>query len=166
QAAINVIVYLTTFLSGRGLYCIDSRDKAGKLCKLRLLPLLRQLCASQISDNEDDLGTYWIQLADWVWEMVGSYSAGVFSEKAISHAFLDDVEYMVTEGGKRGMLDGVHIIDHARSRFTTADEHFLGVFSKPDLEESVFVDNHRGGSQHEWYWPCPQCNAAFVPELK
>lgn len=158
QAAINIIVYLTKFLSGRGLYCIDSRDKAGKLCKLRLLPLLKEICASQVSDNEDDLGTYWIEMAEWVWEMVGSYSAGVFSEKALSHAFLDDVEYMVTEGGKRGMLDGVHIIDHCRSRFTTADEHFLAVFSKPDIEKSIFVENCKGGSQHRYFVPCPYCN--------
>lgn len=165
QAALNIIAYITRFLTGRGIYCIDSRDKAGKLCKLRLIPILQRLCSAQISDNEDDLGTYWIEMANWVWEMVGSYSAGVFSEKPLTHAFLDDVEYMVTEGGKRGMLDGVHIIDHARSRFTTADAHFLAVFSKPDDEESQFIAEHRGGSQHEWHVPCPQCNHPQVLEL-
>ena len=166
QAALNIITYITRFLSGRGLYCIDSREKAGKLCRLRLLPLLKQECKGQISDNETDLGAYWLELANWVWEMVGSYSAGVFSEKPLTHAFLDDVEYMVTEGGKRGFLDGVHIIDHARSRFTTADQSFLAVFSKPDVEESHFISEWKGGSQHAFHVPCPFCNFGQVLEIR
>ena len=165
QAALNIIVYITRFLSGRGMYCIDSRDKAGKLCKLRLLPQLRRLCADQVSDNEDDLGTYFIQMANWVWEMVGSYSSGVFSEKPLNFAFADDVEYMITEGGKRGMLDGIHITDHLRSRLTTADESFLAVFSKPDEDDSQFIRDHRAGSQHQWRVPCPQCNAMLFLQL-
>lgn len=165
QAALNIIIYLTRYLTGRGLYCIDSKEKAGRLCKLRLIPILEKLCAEQISSDADDLGTYWLELANWVWEMVGSYSAGVFSEKPLTHVFLDDVEYMVTEGGKRGMLDGVHIIDHARSRFTTADDHLLAVFSKPELDDSIFVQNAKGGSQHTWHTPCPNCNHHFALEL-
>lgn len=166
QAAINIIVFVTRFLSGRGLYCIDSKEKAGRLCKLRLLPLLEKLCAGQISGKEDDLGTHWLELTNWVWEMVGSYSSAVFSEKPLTMAMLDDVEYMVTESGKRGFIDGVHVCDHARSRFTTADRHFLGVFTKPDLEDSYVIGEARGGSLHSWLVPCPHCNFAQTLELK
>lgn len=165
QAAINIIIYITRYLAGRGMYCIDSRDKAGKLCKLRILPQLRRLCAEQVSDNEDDLGTYFLQLQNWVWEMVGSYSSGVFSEKPLNFAFADDVEYMVTEGGKRGMLDGVHITDHLRSRLTTADDSFLAVFSKPVDDDSQFIADHRAGSQHQWRVPCPHCNSMLFLQL-
>lgn len=166
QAALNIIIFLTRYLTGRGLYCIDSRDKAGKLCRLRLLPQLQRLCHAHLTPDQDDLGTYWIELTNWVWEMVGSYSSGVFSEKPLTHAFLDDVEYMVTEGGHRGILDGVWIGDHARSRFTTAEQHLLAVFSKPDDADSQFIAEHKAGSQHEWHWPCPHCNHRFTPELK
>lgn len=166
QAAINIFDFLTRYLSGRGLYCIDSKEKAGKLCNFRIIPLLRKAFAEGLTHDQPELGTYLLTLANWVWEMVGSYSAGVFSEKSLNVAFADDIEYMVTEGGRTGFLDGVYILDHIRSRFTTADWHFLMAFSKPLDEGSQFITEHRGGSQHEWHWTCPHCARPFVPELK
>ncbi len=161
QAAINATVYIPQFAPGRLLYVLDSVPKAKKVALTRVIPFLKQLCGKVIA-SEQDLTSTFIELLDMIIEFGGSYSAGLFSEKPLRYAFLDDVEYMVAEGGVAGMLDGVHVIDHVRSRFTTAQDSFLGVFSKPNLESSDFISNANAGSQHRFYVPCPNCNARQV----
>lgn len=162
QAALNVITFLTKHLTGRGLYVIDSKEKAATLARIRLAPHIAQLCGSGVAEDMDKTGKFFIQTAAWFWEFVGSYSASAFSEKAISHCFLDDCEYFGgaannADGNGRGIVDGIHVIDHARSRFTTSDKSFLAAFTKPDRADSFFVSEHRGGSQHRWLMPCPHC---------
>jgi len=156
QAALNACVYLPLFDPGRLLYVIDSQQKAKRMVKARLIPLLEALCGSVIADDKDVNLTF-IELLDMIMEFSGSFSAGIFSEKPLRFGFLDDIEYMVAEGGIAGMLDGVHVIDHIRSRFTTSKNSFLGVFSKPNLESSEFISNAKGGSQHGFHVPCPHC---------
>ena len=163
QAAINATIYLPQFAPGRLLYVFESRDKAKKVAANRIIPFLRQHCG-RVSSEDLDVTSTWIETLDMIIELGGSYSTGLFSEKALRYGFLDDVEYMVAEGGVAGMLDGIHVIDHMRSRFTTADDSFLGVFSKPDLESSEFITNCRGGSQHRWHVRCPHCNGQQILE--
>jgi hypothetical protein len=71
---------------------------------------------------------------------------------------------MVSEKGEAGMLDGIHVIDHIRSRFTTATDGFIGVFSKPNLDSSAFITNARGGSLHRWFVRCKLCGERQVLE--
>jgi DNA-directed RNA polymerase subunit RPC12/RpoP len=163
QGALNACVYIPLFAPGRLLYSLDSREKAKRVATQRLIPLLRQHCGRVIADDAD-LNATLIELANMLMEFGGSFSSGLFSEKPLRYGFLDDVEYMVAEGGVAGMLDGVHVIDHMRSRFTTADESFLGVFSKPNLESSEFITNARGGSQHRRHVACPHCGARQIWE--
>lgn len=163
QAALNACVYLPLFAPGRLLYVVDSKEKAKRMVKVRLLPFLHRLCGRVIADDKDVNLTF-IELLDMIMEFGGSFTSGLFSEKPLKYAFADDVEYMVAEGGVPGMLDGVHVIDHIRSRFTTSDESFLGVFSKPDLESSEFIANARAGSQHSFHVPCPHCGQRQVLE--
>lgn len=163
QAALNGVIYIPLFDPGRLLYAMPSREKAKNVARLRVIPFLRQL-AGHIIANEDDVNLTLIELVNMIAEFGGSGSSAFFSEKALRYGFLDDVEYMVNEGGVAGMLDGVHIIDHIRSRFTTADESFLGVFSKPDLQSSELVSNWRSGSMHSWVVRCPHCGGRQVLE--
>lgn len=165
QAALNACVYLPLYAPGRLLYTVDSKDKAKRMVKVRLIPFLQRLCGQVIADDRDVNLTF-IELLDMIMEFGGSFSAGLFSEKPLKYGFADDVEYMVAEGGQPGMLDGVHVIDHMRSRFTTAHDSFLGVFSKPNLESSQFITNHRGGSQHTFRVPCPRCGHRQALELE
>ena len=163
QAMINACVYLPLFAPGRLLYALPSKDKAKKLVKVRLMPLLQKLCGKVIADDKDVNLTF-IELLDMIMEFGGSFASELFSEKALRYGFADDVEYMVSEGGVPGMLDGIHVVDHFRSRFTTADDSFLGVVSKPNLESSEFVANWKGGSQHSFRVPCPHCGERQVLE--
>lgn len=163
QAALNACVYLPLFSPGRLLYVLDSKEKAKRMVKVRLLPFLHRLCGRVIADDRDVNLTF-IELLDMIMEFGGSFTSGLFSEKPLRYAFADDVEYMVSEGGIPGMLDGVHVIDHIRSRFTTADDSFFGVFSKPDLESSEFISNARSGSQHSFNVPCFRCGNRQVLE--
>ena len=157
QAAINGTVYLPLHAPGRLLYVLDSVPKAKKVALTRVIPFLKELCGSVIAD-ESDLNATYIDLLDMIIEFGGSYSSGLFSEKPLKYAFADDVEYMA------GILDGVHVIDHLRSRFTTADESFLGIFSKPNLDSSEFIIGARAGSGHRYFVPCPICNAYQILE--
>ena len=163
QAALNGVIYIPLYDPGRLLYAMPSREKAKNVARLRVIPFLRRLCGHIIA-NEDDVNLTLIELANMVAEFGGSGSSALFSEKALRYGFLDDVEYMVNEGGVPGMIDGVHVIDHIRSRFTTSDESFLGVFSKPDLESSELVSNYRGGSMHSFLVRCPHCGGRQVLE--
>ena len=163
QGALNGTIYLPLHAPGRLLYVLDSVPKAKKVALTRVIPFLRELCGAVIAD-EADLNATFIELMDMIIEFGGSYSSGLFSEKPLKYAFADDVEYMVSQGGAAGMLDGVHVIDHLRSRFTTADESFLGVFSKPNLESSEFIANALAGSQHRYYVRCPHCGTRQVLE--
>jgi phage terminase large subunit GpA-like protein len=165
QAMLNACVYLPLFDPGRLLYALDSREKAKRLVKFRLIPFLRRL-AGRVIEDDQDVNLSLIELANMILEFGGSYSAGLFAEKPLRYGFLDDVEYMVAEGGQPGMLDGTHVIDHLRSRFTTADDSFIGVVSKPNLETSEFISGHRGGSQHRFFVPCPHCGERQVLELE
>lgn len=163
QLCINACVYLPLFAPGRLLYSLPSKDGAKRVVKTRLIPHLVQHCGSVIPD-ENDVNLTFIELRDMIMEFGGSFSAALFSEKPLRYGFADDVEYMVAEGGVPGMLDGVHVINHFRSRFTTADDSCLFVFSKPNLESSEFIAEHRGGSQHSFFVRCPLCGERQVLE--
>jgi hypothetical protein len=164
QAALNATVYLPLHAPGRLLYVLDSKEKAKKASSQRLIPFLKQHCESVIADDDDVGNSTFIELANMIIELGGSYSSGLFSEKPLKYAFADDVEYMVSEKGVAGMLDGIHVIDHIRSRFTTADECFMGVFSKPNLETSEFIVNARSGSLHRFWVRCKLCGERQVLE--
>lgn len=161
---VNACVYLPLFDPGRLLYVNDSREKAKRVAKFRVIPFLREHCGNVI-DDDADVSTSIVELANMIEEFGGSYASGLFSEKPLRFGFLDDVEYMVSQGGVSGILDGVHVIDHMRSRFTTSENSFLGVFTKPNLESSEVVSNHRGGSQHRYLVRCPRCGER-IPLVK
>lgn len=163
QAALNGSIYIPKFAPGRLLYALPSREKAKNLVRIRVIPFLRQLCGHAI-EKDEDVNLTFIELRNMLMEFGGSFSAAFFSEKPLRYGFADDVEYMVSEGGVPGMLDGIHVIDHIRSRFTTADNSFMGVFSRPDLESSEFITNWRGGSQHGYHVSCPHCGARQMLE--
>lgn len=164
QAALNCLIYACLYAPGRVLYVLDSASKASSVSRLRVIPQLERLAQAVMTGDEDDLGMLFIELANMVIEFTGSYSPGVFAEKPLKYGFLDDIVYMAKEAGQAGMLGGTSVIDHIRSRFTTADESFLGVFSKPDLDDDDFIRNFRSGSQHSYWVPCPHCNARQVLE--
>lgn len=163
QLVINACVYIPQFDPGRLLYSLPSKDGAKRVVKTRLIPHLKRHCGDVIPD-ENDVNLTFIEMRDMIMEFGGSFSAALFSEKPLRYGFADDVEYMVAEGGVPGMLDGVHVINHFRSRFTTSDNSLLFVFSKPNLESSEFITEWKGGSQHSFFVPCPHCGKRQVLE--
>ena len=73
QAALNGCVYLPLYAPGRLLYTVDSREKAKRMVKLRLIPFLHRLCGRVIED-EKDVNLSFIELANMVMEFGGSFS--------------------------------------------------------------------------------------------
>lgn len=150
EAALNVIRWMPENMPGNVLFCINSREKAKKVSKLRLGPTIRQVAAGQMTDDGDDFSTYSILLNNMEITVSGSGSVGAFAETWYRVAVLDECELHEEE-------DGTTTIDKVTSRFRTVEDGLLLAMSKPELEGGVIHQGFLRGTQEEWEVPCPRC---------
>jgi len=150
EAALNVLRWMPENMPGNALYCINSREKAKRVSKVRLRKTLTVAAAGQLTENPDDFSTYSINLTNMEITVSGSGSIGAFVEAWYRLAILDECELHEEE-------DGTTTIEKAESRFKTVADATLLAMSKPEVEGGVIHREFVAGTQEEWEVPCPRC---------
>ena len=154
EAALNVIRWMPVHQPGPVLYCIDSKTEVKAISKTRLRPTLERIIAENpdlAPKDIDDLGTYELYLANMLIRLAGSFSEGVFANKFLLKAFLDECEVMAQS------LGDSNPIELARSRGTTVAKFQLFLLSKPKRPKTAFHKEYLDGTQEKWFVPCPHC---------
>jgi hypothetical protein len=151
EASLNVLRFAPEHMPGQALYAIDSAEEVKKISKDRLIPTLRQAAAGALTDDPDDITSKVIRLATMIIHLAGSYSAGIFRNKWLRIAILDEVEVNPTIAGE-GTLH-----DLARSRQTDVVGSKLFTLSKPTRWGSPHHRECATGTMSSFRVPCPHC---------
>ncbi len=158
-AILIIIAYYAAVIRKNVLYSIDSREEARRISKSRLQPLLQDCPATRarISENEDDVSNLTLFLLGLVIYLIGSHSEGAFANKSCGLVVVDEAD--VHPEPMPGMPE---TIDLARDRLKASGGGKLILLSKPKTEASITAREHKGGTQHQCFVPCPHCNAFQV----
>jgi phage terminase large subunit GpA-like protein len=152
EGVLNIIRWMPENQPGHALYAIDSKDEVKAISKERLRPTLERILGeAQLPDDPDDMGTFKMFLRNMTILLSGSYAEGVFSNKWLRKAFLDECEVLSQDVG------GSTPIDLVESRGTTVDDFQKFLLSKPKLPDTRFHQEYLAGTQEKVFVPCPHC---------
>lgn len=152
EAALNIIRFMPLNAPGHALFAIDSDKQAKAVSKQRLQTTLATAAGEEFPDDPDDAGIYTMFLRNMTVYMTGSYSPGIFREKWLRVAILDECE-VVSEIDEEGST-----LDLAESRLKTElGDGKLFAMSKPKKKGTAFHKRWCGGTRSVRLVPCPHC---------
>jgi hypothetical protein len=152
EAALNIIRFMPQHAPGHALFAIDSDKQAKAVSKVRLQPTLKDAAGSEFPDDPDNAGIYTMFLRNMTIYLAGSYSPGIYREKWLRVAVLDECEV------KSEIEDEGSTLDLAESRLKTeAGDGKLFAMSKPKKKGTAFHKRWCGGTRSVRLVPCPHC---------
>lgn len=152
EGALNIIRFMPRHAPGHALFAIDSDKQAKAVSKQRLQPTLASAAGEEFPDDPDDNGLYTMFLRNMTVYMTGSYSPGIFREKWLRVAILDECE-VVSEIDEEGST-----LDLAESRLKTEmGDGKLFALSKPKKKGTAFHKRWCTGTRSVRLVPCPHC---------
>jgi hypothetical protein len=152
EGALNIIRFMPRHAPGHALFAIDSDKQAKSVSKQRLQPTLATAAGEEFPEDPDDNGLYTMFLRNMTVYMTGSYSPGIFREKWLRVAILDECE-VVSEIDEEGST-----LDLAESRLKTEmGEGKLFAMSKPKKKGTAFHKRWCSGTRSVRLVPCPHC---------
>ncbi len=152
EGALNIIRFMPRHAPGHALFAIDSDKQAKSVSKQRLQPTLATAAGEEFPEDPDDNGIYTMFLRNMTVYMTGSYSAGIFREKWLRVAILDECE-VVSEIDEEGST-----LDLAESRLKTeVGDGKLFAMSKPKKKGTAFHKRWCTGTRSVRLVPCPHC---------
>ncbi|HSV72871.1 MAG TPA: terminase gpA endonuclease subunit [Chthonomonadales bacterium] len=152
EAALNIIRFMPRNAPGHALYAIDSDKQAKAVSKVRLQSTLEAAAGAEFPDDPDEAGIYTMFLRNMTVYMTGSYSPGIFREKWLRVAILDECE-VVSEIDEEGST-----LDLAESRLKSeSGDGKLFAMSKPKKKGTAFHKRWCNGTRSVRLVPCPHC---------
>lgn len=152
EAGLNIIRFMPCNAPGHALFAIDSDKQAKAVSKVRLQSTLEAAAGAEFPDDPDEAGLYIMFLRNMTVYMTGSYSPGIFREKWLRVAILDECE-VVSEIDEEGST-----LDLAESRLKTeAGDGKLFAMSKPKKKGTAFHKRWCKGTRSVRLVPCPHC---------
>ena len=155
-----VIVWWIAEIRKNVLYAIDSLTEARRISTARLQPLIKSCRGSseRVQAGDEGMNTLTIFLLGLVVYLLGGWSEGGWQNKSISLGVVDEADYHPLP--PEGKQDNV---EELRSRTKAVADARLYVISKPKTEGHVTFKNHKDGTKHICFVPCPHCD--FFQEL-
>lgn len=152
EAALNIIRFMPQNAPGHALFAIDSDKQAKAVSKVRLQPTLEAAAGSEFPDDPDNAGIYTMFLRNMTIYMAGSYSPGIYREKWLRVAVLDECE-VKSEIDEEGST-----LDLAESRLKTeVGDGKLFAMSKAKKKGTAFHKRWCTGTRSVRLVPCPHC---------
>lgn len=152
EAALNIIRFMPQHAPGHVLFAIDSDKQAKAVSKNRLFPTLASAAGGEYPDDPDDAGIYTMFLRNMTVYMTGSYSPGIYREKWLRVAILDECEV------KSEIEEEGSTLDLAESRLKTeVGDGKLFAMSKAKKKGTAFHKRWCAGTRSVRLVPCPHC---------
>jgi len=152
EAALNIIRFMPQNAPGHVLFAIDSDKQAKAVSKVRLQPTLAAAAGAEFPIDPDEAGIYTMFLRNMTVYMTGSYSPGIYREKWLRVAILDECEV------KSEIDDEGSTLDLAESRLKTeVGDGKLFAMSKAKKKGTAFHKRWCAGTRSVYLVPCPHC---------
>lgn len=152
EAAFNILRFMPRHAPGHALFAIDSTKEIKSISKDRLSPTMKSAAGEEWPEDPDDAGTLTIYLRNMTLFLSGSYSPGIFRNKWLRAAFLDEVE-VKSEIDEEGST-----LDLAESRLKhEGGDGKLFAMSKPKRRGTHFHKRWCSGTRSVRLLPCPCC---------
>lgn len=133
-------------------YCIDSREEAHKISKVRLKRWIKDNhILDALNESEDDLANMTYFLRSMTVYLMGAYSEGAFRNKALTIGILDELDAHPPIDEQGTTADGM------RSRLKRNKHAKLIGFSTPKLERDQTWTEYLTGTREKYFVPCPHC---------
>lgn len=133
-------------------YCIDSREEAHKISKVRLKRWIKDNhILDAVKEDEDDLANMTYFLRSMTVYLMGAYSEGAFRNKALTIGILDELDAHPPIDEQGTTADGM------RSRLKRNKHAKLIGFSTPKLERDQTWTEYLSGTREKYFVPCPHC---------
>ncbi len=152
EAALNGMRFAPQHAPGHFLFAIDSNKEIKAIKEDRIAKTLAAAAGDEFPDDPDKDGIYTIFLRNMTVYLSGSYSPGIFRNKWLRYAVLDEIEVQ-SEIAEEG-----NTLDLAESRLKTdAGDGKLFAMSKPKKPGTAFHKRWCGGTRSVRLVPCPHC---------
>jgi phage terminase large subunit GpA-like protein len=133
-------------------YCIDSREEAHKISKVRLKRWIKDnRLLDAVKEDEDDLANMTYFLRSMTVYLMGAYSEGAFRNKALTIGILDELDAHPPVDQQGTTADAM------RSRLKRNKNAKLVGFSTPKLERDQTWQEYLTGTREKFFVPCPHC---------
>lgn len=152
EAALCGLRFMPQHMPGNALFAIDSNKEIKAISKDRLLPTLQSAAGDEWPDDPDDSGIYNVFLRNMTLWLSGSYSPGIWRNKWLRAAVVDECE-VKSEIDEEGST-----LDLAESRLKTeAGDGKLFAMSKAKKKGTAFHKRWCKGTRSVRLVPCPIC---------
>lgn len=152
EAALCGLRFMPQNMPGNALFAIDSNKEIKAISKDRLLPTLAAAAGDEWPEDPDDSGIYNVFLRNMTLWLSGSYSPGIWRNKWLRVAIVDECE-VKSEIDEEGST-----LDLAESRLKTeAGDGKLFAMSKAKKKGTAFHKRWCKGTRSVRIVPCPVC---------
>jgi len=152
EAALCGLRFMPQHMPGNALFAIDSNKEIKAISKDRLLPTLQSAAGDEWPEDPDDSGIYNVFLRNMTLWLSGSYSPGIWRNKWLRVAVVDECE-VKSEIDEEGST-----LDLAESRLKTeAGDGKLFAMSKAKKKDTAFHKRWCKGTRSVRLVPCPCC---------
>lgn len=152
EAALNGLRFAPQHAPGHFLFAIDSNKEIKAIKEDRIAKTLQSAAGDEFPSDPDKAGIYTIFLRNMTVYLSGSYSPGIFRNKWLRYAVLDEIEV------KSELAEEGNTLDLAESRLKTdAGDSKLFAMSKPKKPGTAFHKRWCGGTRSVRLVPCPHC---------
>lgn len=152
EVALCGIRFMPQNMPGNALFAIDSNKEIKAISKDRLLPTLASAAGDEWPEDPDDSGIYNVFLRNMTLWLSGSYSPGIWRNKWLRVAVIDECE-VKSEIDEEGST-----LDLAESRLKTeAGDGKLFAMSKAKKKGTAFHKRWCKGTRSVRLVPCPVC---------
>jgi phage terminase large subunit GpA-like protein len=162
-AALIAMCWWLSEISGNVIFCIDKAKEVKKLCKTRIIPLMRSIraLAGIMPANDRAMTTETLYLKGKTAYMAGAASVASVTNKGASLVVADELDqYEEFASGEANALE------HLRDRVMDVPGAKLIAGGKPRNETDILWPEYQTGTRHRLFVPCPHCKEMQTLEFK
>lgn len=162
-AALIAMCWWLTEIAGNIIFCIDKAKEVKKLCKVRIIPLMKSIkaLAGIMPANDRAMTTETLYLKGKTAYMAGAASVANVTNKGASLVVADELDqYEEFASGEANALE------HLRDRIMDVSGAKLIAGGKPRNETDILWPEYQSGTRHRLFVPCPHCHEMQTLEFK
>lgn len=145
------------------IFCIDNAKEVKKISRIRIIPMIRSVKAlgDVVPANERALTNETLYLKGRAVYMAGAQSVSQVTNKGGGLVAGDEVDQFSDFASGEA-----NAAEHLRDRVMDVPDSKLILGGKPRNEEDILTTEHKGGTRHQLFVPCPHCGLMQTLELK
>lgn len=162
-AALITVCWWLINVTGNIIFCIDNAKEVKKLCKRRVIPLMRSIkqLAGIVPANDRKMTSEALFLNGKTAYMAGAQSIAQVTNKGASLVVADELDqYEEFASGEANALE------HLRDRIMDVPGAKLIAGGKPRNETDLLWQEYKTGTRHRLFVPCPHCGEMQTLEFK